>query len=320
MEAVASRQFDSVATRAQANAAQAENPPESAPELHDIGERPLISEEIRIRRAELHTGIDTPAPPFFGARIVKPTVDALLPYLNRTMLYMFHWGYKKAGLSIEQWRSWSEEKLRPILDDLLDRCNKEDVLSPCGAYGYWRCASSENEVILFAEDGRTEVARFAFPRQSRADGLCIADFFRDVRSPERDIIALQVVTMGQRASDVARDWYRTNRYRDYLYLHGLAVELTEAAAEYTHKRIRGELGIDADDAPSMERLLKQGYRGARYSFGYPACPNLEDQRMLLKLLQADRIGITMADEGQIHPELATAAIIAHHPQAKYFSM
>jgi 5-methyltetrahydrofolate--homocysteine methyltransferase len=148
----------------------------------------------------------------------------------------------------------------------------------------------------------------------------LADFIRDVDSGERDVIALQVVTMGQQASDTARDWFAADRYQDYLYLHGLGVEIAEAMAEYVHKRIRAELGYAAEDAREIDRMLKQGYRGSRYSFGYPACPNLADQRVLLELLGADRIGIQMGDEDQLHPEQSTSAIVLLHPQAKYFSV
>jgi len=174
--------------------------------------------------------------------------------------------------------------------------------------------------VLFEEDGSSEAARFVFPRQARPDGLSIADFFRDAESGERDVIALQVVTVGQRASDVSRQWFEDDRYQDYLYLHGLAVEITEATAEYVHKRIRGELGFGDEDAHETAKLLRQGYRGARYSLGYPACPDLGDQRKLLDLLAAERIGIVMAEESQLHPELSTSAIVALHPQAKYFTM
>lgn len=320
MEAVAAGRFDQVATGATTDRAQTESAPEPAPGLHHIVERPADSEEIRIQRTELRAGVEVPAPPFFGARVVDFTLDELLPFLNQTMLYMFHWGYKKAGRPLEQWRAWCDEKLRPIRDDLLERCRKEAILGPRAVYGFWKCAASGNSLVLFEENGETEAARFTFPRQRRPGGLCIADFFREAGSPGRDVVALQAVTVGQRASDVAREWYRADRYRDYLYLHGLAVELTEAAAEHVHRKIRGELGIANGDAPEAERLLGQGYRGSRYSFGYPACPNLGDQRALLKLLGAARIDVTMAEEGQLHPELATCAIVAHHPQARYFSV
>jgi 5-methyltetrahydrofolate--homocysteine methyltransferase len=320
MGAIVAGRFDQVATRARNDQSPSESAPEPAPELHDLVERPMDLEETSVKRAGLQANVAVPTPPFFGAKVVRLSVDALLPYLNRTMLYMFHWGYKKAGRSLQQWRSWSEEKLRPILEDLLERCRKEDILAPCAVYGYWRCAASGNTLVLFEDDDKTEAARFAFPRQRCPGGLCIADFFRQAGLPGQDVVALQAVTVGQRASDVAREWYRADQYQDYLFLHGLAVELTEAAAEFVHRKVRSELCIVGDDAADMELLLKQTYRGSRFSFGYPACPNLEDQRVVLKLLDAGRIGLTMAEEGQLHPELATAAIVAHHPQARYFSV
>jgi 5-methyltetrahydrofolate--homocysteine methyltransferase len=187
-------------------------------------------------------------------------------------------------------------------------------------YGYWKCAADGDDVILFAEDGIAELGRFTLPRQERDDGECIADFFRDVGDPERDVIGLQVVTMGQQASDIANQWFAENRYQDYLYLHGLSVEMAEAMAEYVHARIRSELGFAAQDSRDKEKLLQQDYRGSRYSFGYPACPKLEDQQLLLQLLSAQRIGIGLSDEFMLEPEQSTSAIVCHHPRARYFSV
>jgi 5-methyltetrahydrofolate--homocysteine methyltransferase len=193
---------------------------------------------------------------------------------------------------------------------------------PQAVYGYWKAAAEGNDVILFDPDGTTEVARFTLPRQNKADGECIADFFRDVSHgpQDRDVVGLQVVTMGQHASEVARDWFAQDRYQDYLYLHGISVEMAEAMAEYVHKRIRAELGFSAEDDRDIEKMLQQGYRGSRYSFGYPACPKLEDQDQLLRLLKAEQIGVVLSDESQLHPEQSTSAIVVHHPRAKYFSV
>jgi 5-methyltetrahydrofolate--homocysteine methyltransferase len=243
-----------------------------------------------------------------------------VPYLNETMLYQFQWGFRKQGKKIDEYKAWAQQEVKPILKRMLDICVEQDILVPQAAYGYWRCAAEGNDVILFEEDGSTEVARFALPRQAREGGLCIADFFRDVTDNQRDVIGLQVVTMGSRVSEVARQWFADNRYQDYLYLHGVGVELAEAMAEYVHKRIRAELGFASEDDRDVERLLKQGYRGSRFSFGYPACPILSDQRQLLALLGADRIGLELSDEDQLHPEQSTSAIVVLHPQAKYFSV
>ena len=283
--------------------------------------RPVDWDEITLRRAELAAQAETPTPPFWGPKVIASVpLQTLVTYLNDTMLYQFHWGYKKSGRTLEEWRSWASRELKPMAVDLLKRCQKEAILQPQAVYGYWKAASEGDAVVLYAEDGRTEVARFAFPRQARDGGLCIADFVRAFDGEARDLLALQVVTMGQQASEVARQWFAENRYRDYLYLHGLSVEMAEAMAEYVHARIRSELGYAQEDDRDIQRLLKQNYRGSRYSFGYPACPNLEDQQQLLQLLQAERIGVSLSEEWQLHPEQSTSAIVILHPQAKYFSI
>ena len=276
--------------------------------------------ELRIRRADLTRDVPAPVPPFWGARVVEPVpVRALLPFLNERMLYQFHWGYRKDGRTLGEYKAWARDALRPILDGLLDRVIADDILQPQAAYGYWPCAADGNDVILYAEDRKRPLAHFTFPRQNCEGGLCIADFFRDASDGVHDVIGLQVVTIGRRASDVARDWFAADRYQDYLYLHGLSVEMAEALAEHVHALIRAELGF-ADEGHDIDALLKQGYRGSRYSFGYPACPNLADQRPLLELLGAHRIGIGLSEEDQLEPEQSTSAIVVMHPQAKYFSV
>jgi len=283
--------------------------------------RPVDVEEIRLRRAELTHDVPVPEPPFWGSRTIdRVPPKAVVPYLNERMLYQFQWGYRKDGRTLAEYREWAKDELRPVLRRMLDIAIREEILAPQAAYGYWPCAAEGNDVILFDTDGERELTRFSFPRQNKEGGLCIADFFRDVASNERDVIALQVVTMGRRASEAAREWFAQNRYQDYLYLHGLSVEMAEAFAEYLHKRIRGELGFAAEEARDPEALLAQGYRGSRYSFGYPACPNLADQKQLLALLGAEEIGITLSEEDQLDPEQSTSAIVVHHPQAKYFSV
>jgi 5-methyltetrahydrofolate--homocysteine methyltransferase len=307
--------------------------------------RPVDWEEVQTRRAELAAAVPVPNPPFWGARVIERVpVKALVPFLNETMLFQFQWGFRKAGKSLDDYKVFAQREIKPILRRMLEKVEAENILQPRAVYGFWRCASEGDSIVLYDEasssspsplagEGRVggatgdlragqlkEVARFTFPRQARDGGLCIADFFRDRTANELDVIGLQVVTMGQRASEVARDWFADNRYQDYLYLHGLGVEMAEALAEYTHKRIRGELGFGHEDDRDMDKMLKQGYRGSRYSFGYPACPNLADQKQLLALLGAERIGIQLSDEDQLHPEQSTSAIVCHHPQAKYFSV
>ncbi|MEZ5932538.1 MAG: methionine synthase [Alphaproteobacteria bacterium] len=288
----------------------------------DVTLRPVEVEETRLRRNELSKGVEVPQPPFFGTRLLEDVpVKALLPYLNETMLYQFHWGYKKDGRSLGDFLDWAQKELRPILSDLVEEADQEKIFAPKAAYGFWPAAAEGNDVILFEpNDPAKPVARFALPRQKKENGLCIADFLRDVGDDQRDVLGLQVVTVGQRASDVAREWFQANRYNDYVRLHGLGVELAEALAEYVHKRIRADLGFAHLDERDRMKLIKQGYRGSRYSFGYPACPNLADQEALLHLLDASRIGVELGEEDQLWPEQSTSAIVLHHPQARYFNV
>ena len=252
--------------------------------------------------------------------MIEAPPKALVPFLNERSLYQFQWGFRKQGRSLEDFLGWARQELRPVMRRMLGICEADDILKPQAVYGYWKAAGQGNDLILFDTDGSTELARFSLPRQPKEDGECIADFVRDVDEAERDVIGLQIVTMGSRASDVARAWFEENRYQDYLYLHGLSVEMAEAMAEYVHKRIRAELGFAGEDEREMEKMLAQGYRGSRYSFGYPACPKLEDQVPLLRLLDADRIGVTLSDEFQLDPEQSTSAIVILNPKAKYFSV
>ncbi|HTV45097.1 MAG TPA: methionine synthase [Stellaceae bacterium] len=283
--------------------------------------RPIDLDEIRLRRTELNRDVPLPEPPFWGPRMIeRVSPKAVVPYLNERMLYQFQWGYRKDGKSLAEYREWAKDELRPVLRRILDIAIREEILVPQAAYGYWPCAADGNDVVLFDPDRGHELTRFSFPRQNKQGGLCIADFFRDISAGERDVLGLQVVTMGRRASEVTREWFAQNRYQDYLYLHGLTVEMAEALAEYVHRRIRGELGFAADESRDPDAMLAQGYRGSRYSFGYPACPNLADQKQLLELLRAAEIGVTLSEEDQLDPEQSTSAIIVHHPQAKYFSV
>ncbi|WP_158802599.1 MULTISPECIES: methionine synthase [unclassified Acidisoma] len=275
---------------------------------------------VQARRRRLTQDQPVIVPPFWGARTVEAPPRALVPFLNERSLYQFQWGFRKQGRSLDEFLGWAKQELRPIMRRMLTLCEEQDILKPQAIYGYWKAAGQGNDLILFAQDGETELCRFALPRQPREDGDCIADFFRDVDDAERDVIGLQVVTVGQKPSDLARVWFEENRYQDYLYLHGLSVEMAEAMAEYTHKRIRAELGFASEDDREMEKMLAQGYRGSRYSFGYPACPRLEDQVPIMKLLDSERIGVSLSDEHQLHPEQSTSALVVLNARAKYFSV
>jgi 5-methyltetrahydrofolate--homocysteine methyltransferase len=286
------------------------------------GFEPVDVTYAQARRRRLTADEAVPTPPFWGPRILSAAPRAIVPFINERSLYQFQWGFRKQGRSLEDFLGWAKQELRPVLKRMLALTEERDILHPQAIYGYWKCAGQGNDLVLFEEDGTTEAARFTLPRQPKQDGECIADFVRDIEDgPEaRDVIGLQVVTVGQKASDVAREWFEENRYQDYLYLHGLGVEMAEGMAEYVHKRIRAEWGYAAEDDRDMDRMLSQGYRGGRYSFGYPACPRLEDQAALLRLLRAERIGVTLSDEWQLHPEQSTSAVVLHHPRAKYFSV
>jgi len=282
--------------------------------------QPVDVKAVQARRRRMTRDVPAVLPPFWGARVLEAEPRAIVPFINERSLYQFQWGFRKQGRSLDDFLGWAKQELRPVLRRMLTLCEQHDILKPQAIYGYWKAAGQGNDLILFAEDGLTEVARFSLPRQPKEDGECIADFFRDVDDTERDIIGLQVVTVGQKASDTARVWFEENRYQDYLYLHGLSVEMAEAMAEYVHKRIRAECGFAAEDDRDMEKMLAQSYHGSRYSFGYPACPRLEDQEHILRLLDADRIGVSLSDEFQLHPEQSTSAIVVLNPKAKYFSV
>ncbi|UYH51375.1 methionine synthase [Candidatus Kirkpatrickella diaphorinae] len=284
------------------------------------GFAPVDVAVVRARRQRINHDVPVPDAPFFGPRALEAKVNAVLPFLNERSLYQFQWGFKKDGRSLEAFLAYARTEFKPVLKRMLKICEDENILQPCASYGYWKAAGEGNNLILFDATGQNEVARFALPRQPKEDGECIADFVRDVDDAQRDVIGLQVVTVGQKASDLARDWFEANRYQDYLYLHGLSVEIAEAMAEYTHKRMRAELGFSSEDARDREKLLAQGYRGARYSFGYPACPRLEDQTSILNLLEADRMGISLSDGYQLHPEQSTSALVIFNPKAKYFTV
>jgi len=315
----------------------AEDQAKAVPEASRDGEAEARFGSGMRRPDRVQTDNPVPVPPFWGSRLIESvSLKSLHPFLNETMLFQFHWGYKKRAVKGD-FHAFIEEHVRPVYHQLLQQCEGEKILQPRAAYGFWPCRSAENSIIVYNPEAfmdaqgypslqpagePAEICRFSFPRQKeRKGGLCLADWFRSEASGEFDVLPLQVVTMGSNASDVARGWFSENRYQDYLYLHGLSVEMAEAMAEYVHQRIRADLGLAGEDEREMRRLLKQGYRGSRYSFGYPACPDMDQQRPLLDLLQTDRIGIQMDPETfELHPEQSTAALIAHHPQAKYFGV
>ncbi len=321
MDKVASGGFDDYLSALQSRRKGKARARKRAPEQAEArGFQPVDILAAQARRRRVNQALEPAAPPFWGARTIEATPEAVLPFLNERSLYQFQWGFRKQGRSLDDFLGWAKQELRPVLRRMLALCKQDSILHPQAIYGYWKAAGQGNDLILFEPDGSTEAARFTLPRQPREDGACVADFVRDVDDNSRDVIGLQVVTVGQQASDVARAWFEANRYQDYLYLHGLSVEMAEAMAEYTHKRLRAELGFAREDERDMDKLLSQGYRGSRYSFGYPAVPRLEDQVPLLSLLGAERIGITLSDGYQLHPEQSTSALVILNPHAKYFTV
>jgi 5-methyltetrahydrofolate--homocysteine methyltransferase len=285
-------------------------------------ERTTVTRADPPGRSTVRTDVPVPEPPFWGSRVVKGIgVPDVARYLNRTTLFRKQWQYaKKRGQSAADYREFLREKVEPILRSLLDRCIAEQILVPAAVYGYFPAQSAGDDLVVYREDGTTEWVRFTFPRQARDRHLCIADFFRPVEGGQTDVVAFHLVTMGARVGEAARALFSSNQYTDYLYLHGLGVEMAEALAEMWHKRIREELGIAGEDGAAPEDLFGSVYRGCRYSFGYPACPNLEDQRQLFDLLRPERIGVSLTEEFQLDPEQSTSAIIVHHPEARYFSV
>jgi 5-methyltetrahydrofolate--homocysteine methyltransferase len=321
MDRVTSNGFDDYMKAVQAKrAGRARNTKRSLGQADERAFRPVDVLAVQQRRNRLTQDIAPMQPPFWGARMLQAPPKALVPFINERSLYQFQWGFRKQGRDLEDFLGWAKQELRPVMKRMLGICEADDILRPQAIYGYWKAAGVGNDLVLFEPDGSTEVARFSLPRQPREDGECIADFFRDIDDAERDVIGLQIVTVGQKASDTARVWFEENRYQDYLYLHGLSVEMAEAMAEYVHKRIRAELGFAGEDDRDIEKMLAQSYRGSRYSFGYPACPRLEDQTHILRLLDTERIGVSLSDEWQLHPEQSTSAIVVLNPRAKYFSV
>jgi 5-methyltetrahydrofolate--homocysteine methyltransferase len=321
MDRVTGNAFDDYLAATQAKrAGKSRNQSRTLGQADERAFRPVDVGAARARRHRIAGAVPPAEPPFWGARVVEAAPKAIVPFVNERSLYQFQWGFRKQGRSLDDFLGWARQELRPVMRRMLALCDERGILKPQAAYGYWKAAGQGNDLILFEPDGTTEAARFALPRQPREDGECIADFVRDIDDAERDVVGLQVVTVGQAASDVAREWFEDNRYQDYLYLHGLSVEMAEAMAEYMHKRIRAELGFAAEDDRDMEKMLAQGYRGSRYSFGYPACPRLEDQAQILRLLGAERIGVDLSDEFQLHPEQSTSALVIVNPRAKYFSV
>ena len=269
-------------------------------------------------RSEVSREAQIPRAPFYGSRVVEDIdPDEVFGYINETALFKGQWQFKQGRIPLDEYQTLVRDTVRPIYEDLKERSKREKLLVPKLVYGYYKCQSDGNDLIVY-DEGRE--VRFTFPRQPGGKHLCLADYFASRESGQVDVVAFQLVTVGRRASEYAQELFKSDKYSNYLYFHGLSVESAEALAEFWHKRIRQELGIAGADSPELTRLFKQEYQGSRYSFGYPACPRLEDQEKLFALLDPSRIDVSLSEEFQLEPEQSTSAIIVHHPEAKYFSI
>ncbi len=300
----------------------------------EISETPIALEDTT-RSAEVATDLDRPTPPFWGTQLLNPEdipLEEVFPYLDLQALIAGQWQFRKPKEQTkEEYGQFLTEKVYPILEEWKARIIAEKLLHPQLIYGYFPCQSEGNSLLIYhpglmsdeaidIPNVTTPIATFTFPRQKSNKRLCIADFFAAKETGVIDVFPLQAVTVGQVATDYANSLFAANQYTDYLYFHGMAVQTAEALAEWVHARIRRELGYTHQEPDNLRDILQQRYQGSRYSFGYPACPNIQDQHLQLQLLQTDRIGLKMDDSDQLEPEQSTTAIVAYHPAAKYFSV
>jgi 5-methyltetrahydrofolate--homocysteine methyltransferase len=275
--------------------------------------------ELPLRSPDVATDNVVPKPPFLGSRVVKGIpLDDIAEYINETALFRNQWQFRpEAGETDDEFKA----RIRPLLRQQLAAAKASGVLVPQVVYGYFPVSAEGDELVVWTdEERRTEQVRFRFPRQKVEPFLCIADFFRSASSGEPDYAAFHIVTMGGAVSEATAKLFAENRYQEYLVLHGIGVEMAEALAELWHRRIREEWGFAGEDGPTLVGLFRQQYRGGRYSWGYPACPDLEDNATVAGLLGAERLGLEVSEDTgwQYQPEQTTSAIICHHPRAKYF--
>ncbi len=266
-----------------------------------------------------------PEPPFWGSRIVKDIpLETIYAYINPTALFATQWQLKRGPRSKAEHDAYLAEHAHPVFERLKRECAERDTLQPAVVYGYFSCHSEGDDLVVFnPDDPAQEIERFTFPRQTTRRALCISDFFKDAdecaQLGRKDVLGLSCVTMGQKITSVCKQLFDAGDYQQYLYTHGMGVETAEALAELWHKRMRQELGFASEDSPKIPDLFQQKYRGSRYSFGYPACPDMADQEKLWRLIDPSRIGCHLTENWQIDPEQSTSALIVHHPNAKYFN-
>ncbi|MFN4261162.1 MAG: methionine synthase [Gemmataceae bacterium] len=283
-----------------------------------VQERPIVTSR---RGNTMQPAVSIPEPPFWGARVVQDIpLSEVFAFLNERTLFSTQWQFRKNRVNPKEYERIIQETAIPTLHRLKRWCQEEDILQPAVVYGFFPCASEGDDLLILDANSGTERLRYTFPRQDHGEYLCLSDYFLPLSAGKRDVACFMAVTVGQEVSRRTKELFDTNQYTDYLYLHGLGVEAAEALAEYWHKRIREEWGIATDDAADVVKLFKKHYRGCRYSFGYPACPHLEDQTKLFELLQPERIGLSLTENYQLEPEQSTTALVVHHQQAKYFNV
>jgi len=279
-------------------------------------EKPAAA-DLPARSPAVETDNTVFVPPFLGSRVVKGVaLDELVGYVNETALFRNQWQYRpEKGEKDADFKA----RIRPILREELGKATAAGLLVPQVVYGYYPANGDGDDLVIWKDETRTaEWLRFSFPREGTEPWRCIADFFRPVASGEVDYACFSIASMGARVSEATAELFAADRYTEYLLLHGLGVEMAEALAEYWHRRVREEWGFADEDGRLVDVLVRQGYRGGRYSWGYPACPDLEDNLKVAELLDADRIGVAVSEDFQYVPEQTTSAVICHHPKAKYF--
>jgi 5-methyltetrahydrofolate--homocysteine methyltransferase len=277
----------------------------------------VAPDELPARSPDVETDNPVFTPPFIGTRVVKGiAIDEIASWINETALFRNQWQFRPEGGEKDP---EFKARIRPILRDELAKATAAGILVPQVVYGYFHANGEGNDLVVWKDESRTaEWARFSFPREPRPPFRGIADFFRSIDSGEADYAGFHIVTMGRAVSEATARLFKEDRYQEYLLLHGLGVEMAEALAEYWHLRIRQEWGFAGEDGSKPDILIHQAYRGGRYSWGYPACPDLEDNLKVAELLGADRIGVAVSEDFQYEPEQTTSALICHHPKAKYF--
>ena len=290
--------------------------------VEDKPEEPKVIDTKRSEAVDIDT--ERPTPPFWGTKLLQGEdipLEELFWYLDLQALIAGQWQFRKPkDQTKEEYQAFLQDKVYPILENWKKRVVEENLLHPQVIYGYFPTQAEGNTLNIYNPENHSEkVTDFEFPRQKSMRRLCIADFFAPKETGIIDVFPMQAVTVGEIATEFAQKLFANNEYTDYLYFHGIAVQMAEALAEWTHARIRRELGFGDEDPDNIRSTLAQRYRGSRYSFGYPACPNIPDQYKQLDLLKTDRINLYMDESEQIYPEQSTTAIITYHPVAKYFS-